>query len=393
LNQINSNSPFSNIVPKTTFLNSLFKKLANKYLWIAVLIYASLIFVGSSIPGTDIDTGPPGFDKILHLFEYFILSTLLYFALVSNSEILDLKNVNLKSADYKKIFYITFILSSLYGVSDEIHQLFVPNRYFELLDIFTDSVGSLLGSFLAFKISTRKLSSFNVDYKEAVLLQERLRDDLIIEGESGDIHIVAGVDVSFEKGGDRIFAAVVVMDINTFEVVDYAHHSMITSFPYIPGLLSFREGPAIIEAFKKLKTTPQAIIFDGQGIAHQRRFGLASHLGLILSIPSVGCAKTRLVGEFGDLLQEKGSTTPLTLNSGPSGVPSDEPSGEPSDELIGYVVRTKKRVKPLFVSPGNMISHKGAVDIVLSSTGKYRLPEPIRAAHNLANKLRVEYKG
>jgi deoxyribonuclease V len=236
--------------------------------------------------------------------------------------------------------------------------------------------------------------SFNVDYKEAVLLQERLRDELVIEGECKDIYIVAGADVSFKKGGNRIFAAVVVMDTNTFEVVDSAHHSMITSFPYIPGLLSFREGPAIIKAFEKLKTTPQAIIFDGQGIAHQRRFGLASHLGLILRIPSVGCAKTRLVGKFGELPQEKGSTTPLTLNSEPSGETSSEIFGEPSSEheLIGYVVRTKNGVKPLFVSPGNMISHQGAVDIVLSSTGKYRLPEPIRAAHNLANKLRVEFR-
>ncbi len=225
---------------------------------------------------------------------------------------------------------------------------------------------------------------FNVDYKEAVLQQARLRDELVIEGECRDIHIVAGADVSFEKDGNRIFAAVVVMDTNTFEVVDSAHHSMITSFPYIPGLLSFREGPAIIKAFENLKITPQAIIFDGQGIAHQRRFGLASHLGLILRIPSVGCAKTRLVGEFGELSREKGSTTPLTLNS--------EPSSETSGELTGYVVRTKNGVKPLFVSPGNMISHQGAVDIVLSSTGKYRLPEPIRAAHNLANKLRVEFK-
>jgi VanZ family protein len=123
----------------------LFKKYIKKYLWIAVIIYAALIFVGSSIPGTEIDTGPPGFDKVLHLFEYLILSFLIYFAIVSDNRIIN----------YKIIFFISFLLSSLYGISDEIHQLFVPNRFFELLDIFTDSIGSLLGSFWAFKISTR----------------------------------------------------------------------------------------------------------------------------------------------------------------------------------------------------------------------------------------------
>lgn len=346
--------------------------LNKKYLWTAVIIYACLIFVGSSIPGSEIDTGPPGFDKLLHLLEYLILSVLLYKAIASSYKIRD------HDRDLKRILILSFLISALFGVSDEIHQLFVPNRFFELFDIFTDGVGSLLGSYWGLRSQKRKRFSWYdaKDYREARHLQEKLSEKLVLDGDLGKAKIVAGADVSSEKGGSYIFAAVVVMDIDTFEVIDSAHHSMNTTFPYIPGLLSFREGPAIVKAFEKLKKLPQVVIFDGQGVAHQRGFGLASHLGVILGIPSVGCAKTRLVGEFGEVGQKRGSRTPLTLNG----------------DIVGYVVRTKDGVKPLFVSPGNLISHQGAVDLVLSATGKYRLPEPIRAAHNLANRFRKEFK-
>ncbi|GEM_PF-77841 len=341
-----------------------------KYLWIAVIIYAILIFVGSSIPGSRIKAGPPGFDKLIHLFEYLVLSALLFAALAYGG----------KRGDLKSYLLLSFLIASIYGVSDEVHQLFVPGRFFEPLDIFTDSVGSLIGSYWAFRISMRKKDPWDVDYKEARLIQKEMKKKLVLEGDLKNVKLVAGADVSSEmrskKQSDRIFAAVVVMDIDTLEVVDSAHHAMKISFPYIPGLLSFREGPAVVKAFEKLKTLPQAVIFDGQGIAHQRRFGLASHLGVILNIPSVGCAKTRLVGEYGEVGMEKGSRTPMTQDG----------------DLLGYVVRTRSGVKPVFVSPGNLISREAAVDLVLSSVKKYRLPEPIRAAHNLANRVRREFK-
>lgn len=341
-----------------------------KYLWIAVLVYAILIFIGSSIPGSRIKAGPPGFDKLIHLFEYLILSALLFVALASGG----------KRGDLKKYLLLSFFISSLYGVSDEVHQLFVKGRFFEPLDIFMDSVGSFVGSYWGFRVSMRKKETWDVDYKEARRIQEEMKKELVLEGDAKGMRLVAGADVSSEmrsrKQGDRIFAAVVVMDIDTFKVVDSAHHTMKVDFPYIPGLLSFREGPAVIGAFEKLKTLPQAVIFDGQGIAHQRRFGLASHMGVILGIPSVGCAKTRLVGEYNDVGEEKGSRTPLTKDG----------------DLLGYVVRTKSGVKPLFVSPGNLISREAAVDLVLSSVEKYRLPEPVRAAHDLANRLRREFR-
>lgn len=347
--------------------------LNRKYLWTAVILYACLIFIGSSIPGTKIETGPPGFDKILHLIEYLILSALLYNAIASG------RVRGRTERDRNRILLVSFLISALYGVSDEIHQLFVPNRFFELFDILVDMVGSLSGSYWAFRADGRRMLADiqAASYRDAMRLQERLREKLVLEGDSGDIRIVAGADVSSERGGDYIFAAVVVMDMDNFEVIDSARHSMKTTFPYIPGLLSFREGPALVKAFGKLKRLPQAAIFDGQGIAHQRGLGLASHMGVILGIPSVGCAKKRLVGEFGDVGREKGSKTLLTLNGDP----------------IGYVVRTRKGVKPIFVSPGNLISREGAVDLVMAATGRYRLPEPIRAAHNLANAIRKEFKG
>ncbi len=151
---------------------------------------------------------------------------------------------------------------------------------------------------------------WDLDYGRAAALQERLKERLVLFGSGDGIRLVAGADVSYEKWGELFYAAVVVMDIVTFEVIESVHHVSRVGFPYIPGLLSFREGPIMLAAFEKLSTVPQAVIFDGQGIAHPRRFGLASHLGLILGIPSAGCAKTRLVGEHGEVKSERGAVPP-----------------------------------------------------------------------------------
>jgi len=210
-------------------------------------------------------------------------------------------------------------------------------------------------------------------YRSAVAVQERLRGRVRLEAMSGPVRTVAGVDVSYEKHGKRFFAGVVVMSLPALEVIETAWVARQAAFPYIPGLLTFREGPSVLAAFRKVKTAPDAVIFDGQGLAHPRRLGLASHLGLWLDRPSVGCAKSRLIGEHGRVPDRVGAQAPLTID------------GEP----VGTVLRTRKGVKPVYVSPGTRIDIAGAVDLVLHCGGGYRLPEPTRQAHLLVNRARL----
>ena len=225
----------------------------------------------------------------------------------------------------------------------------------------------------------RSLHDWDVDYKAAVAMQAELRERLILEDRlSGDIRIVAGADISCTRGDDRLFAAVVLLDAASLDVIEEATYTGKTSIPYIPGLLSFREGPALLRSFEKLRNRPDVILFDGQGIAHPRGFGLAAHMGLILDIPSVGCAKTRLVGTFREPGGRRGQLSPLLCN----------------EKRIGAVLRTKDRVKPVFVSQGHRVSLESAVKIVLQCARRYRIPEPIRRAHILVNRMRTEgYRG
>jgi deoxyribonuclease V len=227
-------------------------------------------------------------------------------------------------------------------------------------------------------VKFRQLHDWDVDYKAAVAIQAELREKLILDdGLSGDIRIVAGADISCTKGDDRVFAGVVLLDAATLEVIEEATYSGRTSIPYIPGLLSFRESPALLQAFGRLRKQPDVALFDGQGIAHPRGFGLAAHMGLILDVPSVGCAKTRLVGTYREPGERRGQHSPLVCNG----------------KRVGAVVRTKDRVKPVFVSQGHRVSLECAVKIVLQCACRYRIPEPIRRAHILVNKMRVEGKG
>ena len=186
--------------------------------------------------------------------------------------------------------------------------------------------------------------------------------------------LVAGLDCAFSSDGERIFAIVIVMQIpssrtserlSTFEIIETGRAVRRVDFPYIPGLLSFREAPACLEAIGKLTNRPDLFLIDGQGIAHPRRLGLASHLGLFLDKPTVGCAKSRLIGTFEEPGSEKGSYSSLMDN----------------DEVIGAVVRTRRNVKPLFVSVGNRCLLNDAIRMTLTCTTKYRLPEPTRLAH------------
>jgi deoxyribonuclease V len=169
---------------------------------------------------------------------------------------------------------------------------------------------------------------------------------------------------------------VVVYDLQQREVADEARAVEKTVFPYIPGYLSFREGPAVLSAFRQTGIIPDVIIFDGQGMAHPRGAGIASHLGILLGIPSVGCAKTRLVGEYEEPGLLRGDRAELRYNG----------------RVVGAVVRTRTGVKPLFVSPGHLVTLEDSVRIVMEAAFRYRLPEPVRLAHKRATELRKRYQ-
>ena len=221
------------------------------------------------------------------------------------------------------------------------------------------------------------LHDWNISYDRAREIQNELREKLILHNEDlpARIKTIAGADISYSKGSNLFFAVVVILDFPTMEIIEQASSSGMVDFPYIPGLLTFREGPMLLEAFQKLSSTPDAIIFDGHGIAHPRGIGLASHMGLFLNIPSIGCAKTRLVGSYNEAGNEPGDFSPLVHNG----------------EIMGAVLRTKKNVKPVFVSQGHKIGLKKAIDITLSCCRGYRLPEPTRKAHLAVNEIRLKH--
>jgi deoxyribonuclease V len=227
------------------------------------------------------------------------------------------------------------------------------------------------------KIARPGLAPRRLGYPQAVEFQQHLRSLVIARGEPRPPRLVAGADVSctpprFARGPEWLFAGVVVLELPSLRVVESAAVKDLARFPYIPGLLSFREIPPLLKAFRRLRARPDAVLVDGQGVAHPRRCGLASHLGLVLDLPTVGCAKSLLIGEYGEPGPRRGSASDL-LDGG---------------ELIGRVLRTRDRVAPLFVSVGHKISLDAAVALVLQCAPRYRLPETTRQAHALVNKLR-----
>jgi deoxyribonuclease V len=220
--------------------------------------------------------------------------------------------------------------------------------------------------------SFEQLHEWSLTPREAIELQKRLRERVRVVPLRKKVETVAGADISFNKFDPVVYAGVVVLRLPSLEVVEEVGVVSETKFPYVPGLLSFRESPSVLEAWAKLKTEPDAVMFDGQGIAHPRRVGIASHVGLIIKRPTFGCAKSVLVGRFEEPGEERGSWTPL-VDKG---------------ETVGAAVRTKTRVQPIFVSPGHLIDLEGAIDLTLRCDGGYRQPEPTRRAHLLVNALR-----
>ena len=215
---------------------------------------------------------------------------------------------------------------------------------------------------------------FDLAPAEAVRLQETLRKRISLSGDIDEVTLLAGADASYAKGSNEIHAVVVVLRYPDLTVVERVSASIETSFPYIPGLLTFREGPALLEAFRRLRSEPDVIFFDGQGIAHPRGLGIASHMGVLLDRPTVGVAKSLLVGTVTEPGPARGSTSPVLRNG----------------ETIGMAVRTKERTKPVYVSVGHRIDLLSAVDLVLAAARGYRLPEPTRQAHLFANTVRRE---
>lgn len=218
--------------------------------------------------------------------------------------------------------------------------------------------------------------NWDISCEEARRLQEELRSHIILKVPRKRLRYIGGADVSYEKHGDKFYAGIVVWDMERKEVIDKASASKQVNFPYVPGLLSFREAPALLDAFSKLSTSVDVLIIDGQGIAHPRRFGLAAHVSLLLDISGVGCAKSKLVGEHKPVGANRGSRSDLILDG----------------DCVGAVLRTRDNVKPLYISPGHKMSVDCAVEIVLNCAVKYRLPEPTRLAHQYVNQLRFSDK-
>ena len=213
------------------------------------------------------------------------------------------------------------------------------------------------------------LHRWDLTPKQAMALQAELAGRVLREDGVGEVRRVAGVDVGFEDGGKVTQAAVAVLDFPGFAVVERIVVREPTRFPYIPGLLSFREAPAVLAAFERLRVLPDLVLYDGQGIAHPRRFGIASHVGVALDTPTIGVAKTRLIGEHRRLPERKGAWVPLVDRG----------------ETIGAVLRTRAGVTPLYVSIGHRVSLESAVRWVMACTTRYRLPETTRWAHHLAS--------
>jgi deoxyribonuclease V len=236
----------------------------------------------------------------------------------------------------------------------------------------------------------KKLHGWDLTPTEAVELQKRLREQVRVEPLEREPQLVAGCDISFNKFSEVVYAGIVVLRLPDLEIVDRATAIARITFPYIPGLLSFRETPALLEAWGRLNTSPDLVMLDGQGLAHPRRFGIACHFGLITERPAIGCAKTVLVGKYDEPGERAGSYSLMTHKG----------------ETIGAAVRTKDRVAPVYISVGNLIDLEGAINLALrcvkghvgqteslfesapATKSRYRIPEPTRQAHLLVNELR-----
>jgi deoxyribonuclease V len=217
-----------------------------------------------------------------------------------------------------------------------------------------------------------ELHRWDLTPKEAVALQKELAGRVDVTTPLGSFTTIAGADISYNRYSPVFYACVVVLKLPDLTVVEERTAVRESTFPYVPGLLSFREAPALLDAFRQLRRKPDLVMIDGQGYAHPRRIGIASHVGLWLGLPTVGCAKTRLTGDFTDPGLAPGEWSPLVDR----------------DAVIGVALRNKARTAPLFVSPGHRCDLKGAIEAVRLTTRCHRIPEPTRLAHERVNAFR-----
>lgn len=218
-----------------------------------------------------------------------------------------------------------------------------------------------------------KINYNNISPSEAVALQKTLREQIKLTALPGPINTIAGADISFNKYSTTIYAGIIVFSFPSLQVIEKASVVATTEFPYISGLLAFREVPALIEAWEQLQTKPDVLILDGHGIAHPRRMGIATHFGVVMQTPTLGCAKSLLAGHYDEPLNTPPAQSDLVHH----------------DEIIGKVLRTKRNCKPVFISPGNLITMDECLSIILQCMRKYRIPEPTRLAHNYVNEVRI----
>ena len=217
----------------------------------------------------------------------------------------------------------------------------------------------------------KPLHAWNVSLEEAIQIQETFKDQIILDKTFSKVRTIGGGDAAYSKDGKFLFAAIVVLSFPEMEIIDTAMADGKALFPYIPGLLSFREGPILIKAFQKLRWKPDVMIYDGQGMAHPREMGLASHMGLWFNLPSIGCAKTPLSGEF---------ILPGPLRGSFEWIRRE-------GKKLGAVVRTRDNIKPLFISPGHRVDFSTSNQLIVESCKGFRFPEPLRKAHQLSRRM------
>ena len=219
------------------------------------------------------------------------------------------------------------------------------------------------------KVKLAHAHDWDVSPREAINIQKQLCRYVIQTDKFGEINTVAGVDVGFEDSGRITRAAIVVLAFPSLELIQTAVARQPTAFPYVPGLLSFRELPAVLAAMRELQRPPDIFLCDGQGYAHPRRLGIASHLGVLTGMPTIGVGKSRLLGSHAAVTDQRGAWTPLM----------------DKDEIIGAVLRSRQGVKPIYISIGHRISLASAIRLVMACTTRYKLPETTRLAHRYAS--------
>ncbi|TWR26033.1 deoxyribonuclease V [Mucilaginibacter achroorhodeus] len=210
---------------------------------------------------------------------------------------------------------------------------------------------------------------------DAIAHQQELRKQISIKELTSPIRTIAGADVSFNKNSEVLYAGIVVFTYPELKIISTATAIAHTTFPYISGLLAFREVPALFNAWNNLVIKPDLLVLDGQGIAHERRMGIATHFGLITTIPTIGSAKSRLYGNFNEPADKPFAESPMYHNN----------------EQVGVALRSKVRCNPIYISPGHNISIRQSVDVIRNCIRGYRIPEPTRQAHFLVNKIRIEH--